>query len=366
MNPELLKALQNVESAVEAAATRQRELADRVHQLEQRGGSPMAAAEARGGHSLVGDVMRSSKLQAFRDGAPTTGRIELKADLVAARKALISIQGAEVTTGQYDVAPTRLPGLANVAQRQLSLLEVLPRLQVGGNTVEFVRLGASFTHAAALQEYESDAKAEQGVPTALASSKIATIAAYVQASKQLMDDEPLLQRQIGDLIGYGVLQKLEVELVAGSGDISGLVTAGTAITATGEPADRISDAASQLITLGWNPGLVVLNPADWHTIRTERSATEGLYIAGSWNVPATPSIWGLPVVTSSSLAVDTALVLDPAQVAILDRQSVTVEISREHGTNFTSNMVTILAELRAGLAIFATGAVGKVDLGLVA
>jgi len=288
------------------------------------------------------------------------------AGLVAARKSLISIQGAEVTTGQYNVQAQRLEGLFNLPVRPLSLLDVLPRIPVSSNAVEFVQLTDSFAHAAALQVYEGDTKAEQSVPTQTGTAKIATIAAWVKASKQLLSDVPMLQRQVADLLGNGVLAKFESELIGGTGDIAGLVPNGTTITATGQPADRISDAASQLIASGWNPGLVVMNPADWHTIRSERSATEGLYIAGTWAQPAAPSIWGLPVVLTPSIAVDKVLVLDPSQVALLDREGVSVEASRETGTNFTTNMVTILGEMRAGLAIFAPRAVGVVDLGLVA
>ncbi|MNG24993.1 hypothetical protein D3C84_1097850 [compost metagenome] len=49
-------------------------------------------------------------------------------------------------------------------------------------------------------------------------------------------------------------------------------------------------------------------------------------------------------------------------MAVLDRESVEVEASRHHGDNFTRNLVTLLAELRAGLAVFAPSAVRLLDL----
>jgi len=369
MNPEtILKSLEKIEGGIGRNADQVRELSDRVSSLEQRGFS-IPGERTSGGIGPVAEFLKSSGLANFLNGAPSTGRVSVKSSIggmIEARKALISIQGAEVTTGQYNVQAQRLEGLFNMPMRQLSLLDVLPSIQVASNAVDYVKLTDSFAHAAALQAYESDQKAEQSVPTATGTAKIATIAAWVQASKQLMSDVPMLRRQIADLLGYGVLAKLESQLVAGTGDIAGLVPNGTAITTTGEPADRISDAASQLIASGWNPGVVVMHPTDWHKIRSERSATEGMYIAGTWAQPAQPSIWGLPVVLTPSIAVDKVLVLDPSQVALLDRESVSVEASRETGTNFTSNQITILGEMRAGLAIFAPRAVGVVDLGLVA
>jgi hypothetical protein len=39
-----------------------------------------------------------------------------------------------------------------------------------------------------------------------------------------------------------------------------------------------------------------------------------------------------------------------------------LQASRHDGNNFTQNMTTLLAELRAGLAVFSTGAVLSVDI----
>ncbi len=57
-----------------------------------------------------------------------------------------------------------------------------------------------------------------------------------------------------------------------------------------------------------------------------------------------------------------ALILDTTTAALLDRQQVTVEASRHDGDNFRRNLVTILAELRAGLAVFAPTATRLVTL----
>ncbi|WP_439850183.1 hypothetical protein ACTACG_19530 [Pseudomonas syringae] len=48
-----------------------------------------------------------------------------------------------------------------------------------------------------------------------------------------------------------------------------------------------------------------------------------------------------------------ALVLDTATTALLDRQEITVEASRMDGDNSRRNLVKILAELSAGLAVYA-------------
>ncbi|KPW43115.1 Phage major capsid protein, HK97 family [Pseudomonas amygdali] len=55
-----------------------------------------------------------------------------------------------------------------------------------------------------------------------------------------------------------------------------------------------------------------------------------------------------------------ALILDTT--SLLDRQEVAVEASRMDGDNFRRNLVTILAELRAGLAVYAPSSMRLVSL----
>jgi len=57
-----------------------------------------------------------------------------------------------------------------------------------------------------------------------------------------------------------------------------------------------------------------------------------------------------------------ALVMDTSVIALLDRQQVSVQLSRHDGDNFRRNLVTILAELRAGLALYAPSATRLVTL----
>lgn len=347
--------------SLEEVKTHQLELADRLVSLEQKGFMPQNVEPTRPASPLA-SFIQSDQLKAVLNGAPSTGRVEVKTTLPALRKSLLSYQGAQTNTNQYNVQAQRDDGLYNAPRLSLSLLDLLPRIRVASNTFEYIRLHSSFSHAAAIQAYESDAKAEQSVPTTTVTAAIATIATWIRASRQVLADAPMLERQIGDLISYGCLKKLEAEIVAGTGSISGLWTSGTALTTTGAQADRLSSAISQMIASGWNPDLIVMNPTDWHEIRTERGTSNDGYVAGGWNQPAAPNVWGLPVVITPSLTANNALVIDRAQVAILDREAPQVMVSSEDGSNFTSNLITILAELRAGLAIFSAGGVGKVTL----
>jgi HK97 family phage major capsid protein len=123
---------------------------------------------------------------------------------------------------------------------------------------------------------------------------------------------------------------------------------------------------------GWNPDLVVLHPNDW--FGNERAvfaadspisiAGDGQYVAGGgWAAPANGGLWGMRRALSVSLTPGTALVLDSSQVAVLDRGPAMVIVSREGHDNISKNLVTMLAEVRVGFAIFSPTAVKKVNVG---
>ncbi|TWH77296.1 HK97 family phage major capsid protein [Azomonas agilis] len=304
----------------------------------------------------------SEQFKLLGKGAASTGRVMIEG---MSLKALTNEgQGAEGSTG-YAAQPQRAEGLYNDPRRSLTLLSVLPSLPVTSSTFEYMRL-ATANNLAAFQIKEGDQKAETNYGMELETANIATVAHWTKASAQVLDDTPALSQKLLSLLEYGVLAKLEAELilgVGGQGRINGLFSLSTSFTPSGvvnqydmPPADRLGAAVVHLQASGWVAGLILMNPVDWHLLASERDA-DGQYVLGSPRDPSPLSLWGVPVVLSPSCPRNAAMVLDPAQIAILDRQSPTLMASREDGNNFTSNMVTLLGEMRVGLAVFASGAV---------
>lgn len=345
------------------------ELNARLQEVEQKqsrasrhGGG--AAVEQNGVGQISDTFSKSDQFEALKKGAPSTGRVAVEN---ISLKAIVNAgQGVSGSTGYQGVAQ-RAPGLYNAPQPRLSLLEVLPSLPATSAVFEYMQLD-TYSNNAAYQTEEGAAKAESNIEATPEQAQIATIAHFIKASKQVLDDNPALQQQISSLMNYGVLAKLEAELiggVGGKGKIKGLnayAVAYTAAVATGlKAADYIGQAVTSLNAAGWSAGLIILNPQDWFAIASERDS-QGQYVLGSPRDPAPPALWGVPVVLSAGQPAGKALVLDPAQVAVLDREQPSVLASREDGSNFTSNLVTLLGELRAGLAVFATGAVLAVTL----
>lgn len=369
MSTEVIKAVQEHADAVNAfkgevakqldeVRGQYRQLWDSMADLAQKssnGGLFMSLNESPG--SVADSFIKSDQLKAMLNGAPGTGRVE-----IANSKAH---QKAAITNTSYGTQASRDPGIHNSPQRPLSLLDSIASLKVAGSSFEYVRLNG-YTNAAAVQVAEGDAKAEASVPTEPVTANISTIAHWTRASLQVLSDAPALNQQLDNLLTYGVRAKLENELLngpGGTGRIHGLVPQATPFVASvgAKAADAIGQAKTALEAAGWVPSLIVMNPADWFAIASERADSgDGQYVLGSPRDPSGPGLWGVPVVTTPSIATGTTLVMDTVQVALLDRESVTVMASREDGTNFTTNMVTLLAEMRGGLAVFSAGAVLKI------
>ena len=306
-------------------------------------------------------VLKDERIAAFKsDPAIRNASVSLNAPLTQLLKRGLVTGDIQSTTDLYDVQPLRANVLAENPMRPLSILEVLPRLPISSNALEYNRL-SGYTNDAAYQTVEGAALAATTMPTTLVTAKIATIGHYLQVSEQVLADTPVLRQQIESLLRYGVMGKAAAEIIVGSGTIDGLQSvAGSYVAATSTPfADAIGEAATQLQIAGWQPNVVVMHPTLWQTIRSDRSATEGLYIAGSWSQPAGTTIWGMNVVLDSSVSATQPLVLDSTQCAILDRQDARIEMGRA-GNDFTNATLTVRAMIRIGLAVFSPSAVLQV------
>lgn len=341
-------------------------LKDRLQDLEQKSARRGAPSGYGGGDDAIVKMAdaftKSGQFEALKSGSPTTGRVTV--ENVAIKSLTNAGQGVAGSTS-YSATAQRQAGLYNDPRRDLSLLDYLPSLPASSATFEYMQI-KDYTNNATEQEEEGQQKAQTSIDAELETANIATVAHWTRASKQVLDDTPALGQQIGNLLNYGLLEKLESRLIAGpggKGKIKGLIGYAVphVVVGTLKPVDAIGQAVTAMKTNGWQARLIIMNPDDWFSISSERDA-DGQYVLGSPRDPAPPVLWGVPVITSGSMPAGTVLLLDTTQVAMLDREQPTLMLSREDGNNFTSNLVTLLAELRAGLAVFSTGAVRSVDI----
>jgi HK97 family phage major capsid protein len=254
--------------------------------------------------------------------------------------------------------------------RRLRIRQLIPTGQTTSNLVQYVKelvftnnagpqAGGSPTVAA-----ENTLKNESDITFQLANAPVITLAHFIMASRQVLDDAPMLASYINGRLLYGLALEEEDELLNGDGSVGmldGLMHQATAFNRSqaGTKLDWLRRAITQLQLSEYDAEFIVLNPADWEDIELTKD-TQGRYIIANPQSLLGPQIWGLPVIPTNSMTASNFLVANGTQAAqIWDRQQAAVELSREDGDNFKKNMVTILAEERLALTVYRPSALIK-------
>jgi HK97 family phage major capsid protein len=288
-----------------------------------------------------------------------------KATLKFETKTLIS--SIAVGSGTAGVlAPQLVGGIVPVAQRRLFLRDLLSRGgRVSGNSAYFIRETA-FTNAASPQGIEGTAKAESAMLFDTVSRNVTTIAHWVPAARQLMDDLPALLDYVRRKLLFGLRYKEDQEILSGDGSayhLTGLLTSATAFntgligSTSWNKIDILRRALEQVEIADEIPaGFFVLNPADWADIELTKS-NQGEYLIGEPGGQdlGPDSLWGKPIVVTNAISAGSFLCGSSEGAELFDRQDATIEISTEYSDYFVRNLMAILCECREVLAIYRPG-----------
>jgi HK97 family phage major capsid protein len=289
------------------------------------------------------------------------GKSSGKVDVKSFDKAL----GSGAASAGALIDPQRNAGILMPGLRRLTIRDLLAQGRISSNSLEYVRENV-FTNSAA-PVAEGNLKPESQLTFTKETATVKTIAHWIQASRQVMDDAPMLESYVNNRLLFGLALIEEGQLLNGDGtgdNLNGLNKVATAydaaLTVAGDTrADLIAHAIFQTSESEFEASGIILNPRDWHAIALLKDA-DGRYIFGGPAAFAAKVMWGLPVVATKAQALGTFTVggFDLAS-QVWDRMDATVEVSREDRDNFVKNMVTILCEERLALAHYRPTAVIK-------
>lgn len=280
-----------------------------------------------------------------------------------ARKTLL--RGGSNTSGQSFVLEDHQPGFIDILQREINVLDLLPRIPTSGDTIEYVREDTFTNNAAFTAEatgFQASTLGGDGVKpeSALAYSTqtatVRTLAHYIPVTNRMLADAPAIRGIIDGRLLLGLQLALESQVISGAGtgeNLTGLINAGIGIVSKGTDygVDAIYKGRTMVRNTGHGrPSAFVLNPTDWQTIRLSResssTATPGTYLMGPPSMSGAVTLWGLPVVEDEAVPAGTALVGDWQQGATLfDREQGNVRAGTIND-QFVRNLQTLLAELR--------------------
>ncbi|WP_444757141.1 phage major capsid protein [Pseudomonas sp. A014] len=263
------------------------------------------------------------------------------------------------------IQPQVNPGILMPGLRRLTIRDLLAQGRVSSNSIEYVRENVFINSAAPVAE--GNLKPESNLTFTKETATVKTIAHWIQASRQVMDDAPMLESYVNNRLLFGLALVEEGQMLNGDGtgdNLLGLNQVATAydasLNATGDTrADMIAHAIFQTSESEFEASGIILNPRDWHAIALLKDA-DGRYIFGGPAAFAAKVMWGLPVVATKAQAQGTFTVggFDLAS-QVWDRMDATVEVSREDRDNFVKNMLTILCEERLALAHYRPTAIIK-------
>jgi len=209
-------------------------------------------------------------------------------------------------------------------------------------------------------QVESNPKQESTMTFTAGTVPVETFAHYVNVSRQAFDDVVGLAAYLDTSLLWGLEKKIEAEILAGSGvspDLDGIIGHATAFDtsllsapAGWNYADVLAAAAVQLRNAGFKCDSFIISPTDWFRLETMKDSTKR-YVIGDPRAALAEALWNRRVVDSPELTTGTFIALDSRRFHIRQRMNATVDISYEHGTNFTSNLCTIRAEERLAFVV---------------
>lgn len=252
----------------------------------------------------------------------------------------------------------RLDGILTPPQEDLRIRDLLNVQNTTSNAIEYI-VETGFTNASAIAP-EKSLKAQSDLTFDIESATVKTLAHWVPATRQIINDAPMLRNYVDGRLTYGLKLTEEAQVLYGDGlgdnmqgimtnpnvqDLGGIVGADTRI-------DHIRRAFTKTLLAGYPATGIVLNPLDWEDIELSKG-TDGHYIWVSVVSGGEPRLWRVPVVESTAMAEGEFLAGAFGLAGQLwDREQANVRISEHHADYFARNMLAILAEERIALTVY--------------
>lgn len=324
----------------------------RLDELEQKNDRKGGGGGYQSEPSLGERYAESDEVKSFI-GNVTSGR-RLRMD----SKAIITSATADADGSAGSLLTPFRDGIVGIPRRPLVMRDLLNVIMVGGNSIEYPKLTGSTNNSTTVAEGVTKPQSE--MKFGLVSVAVRTIAHWVLASRQILDDAPQLAGFIDSELLLGLKLTEDNQILNGSGsgtDLEGIYPQATALSsnpmvvASPTKIDVIGVALLQNALANLPADGIVLHPADWMSMKLLKD-TAGAYILGDPQSDAAPRLFGLPVVTTTAITADKFMVGAFQTCATLyDRWQASIEVSTEDSDNFRKNLVTVLAEERIALAV---------------
>jgi HK97 family phage major capsid protein len=349
-------ATEETKAKADKALTDMNTISARLTEIEQKVARKGSGDQPQQLKSLGQIVIDDDKVKALMEQKNGQARVTIEVkDMLSGG----SLWGSGVSPTSSLVIADRQP-IVPPPMRTLVVRDLLTPGTTSSNAIEYPVETDNPANTGAAVVSEGTRKPQTNLQFDLKSAPVRTVAHYSKASRQILDDAPMLQSYIDGRLRYGLGYVEENELLYGDGTgqhLLGIIPQASAYSAAFTPTslqniDTLRLASLQA-TLALYPATgYVLHPTDWAKIELTKD-TQGRYIVGDPQNQITPRLWNLPVVATQAMQVSHFLTgAFRLGAQIFDRMSIEVLVSTENEDDFVRNMITIRAEERLALAVY--------------
>jgi HK97 family phage major capsid protein len=254
--------------------------------------------------------------------------------------------------------------------------DLLAQGQMSGSVLSYLRETASTNAAAAVAE--GGVKPPSDLTLARVEHGLSKIATVLDVPDEFLEDMDAARSYIDGRLTLFIQQEEEDQILNGNGtapNVRGILnTTGVLTEASASAADNFAAlyrAITEIRTVSLlEPDGVVINPTDYQKLRLATDGNGQFYGGGPFvgpygqgGVVNDPGVWGLRTVVTPAVPAGTAVVAAWAAGAQVFRKGgITVDSTNSDGDKFRSNISTIRAEERLGLAVYRPSAFDVVTL----
>lgn len=203
------------------------------------------------------------------------------------------------------------------------------------------------------------------------------VAAWWKITDDMAEDLPYIVSEINSHAQYNLKLMEEIQLLTGDGtgqNIEGLLTRDVQTLGAGADTDpdRVFKATTLINTAtGFSADAVVINPADYETLRLSKDNNGQYYGGGFFNgaygnggIMQNPPLWGLRTVVTEAIAKGTVVVgAFKVGGTVYRKGGLRVESTNSHDVDFTNDLITYRVRERLALQVKYPKAFVKVTLG---
>ncbi len=360
------KSMAEIKAAVEKGEKSAEDLQAAIDAVKVAQANLKAAEEAEELMKSLGTIDAPKENQEDKKAAPRTlgenfvkfikeAKVGKKFNVVAPMYIKAATDTQTSPAGAVDFATTFDKTVVEAARTPLVVRDLFGAENISGSTLVYLVEGAIQGAPAVTAEGAEKPQVHFADPTPKTVS-LKKIACHIKESDEYINDYPFLASAINGRLLYelGLVEQntLVTDLLATSG-IQSDTTSWTAASTATAIADLILDAAMDVqLASGFAADAIMINPADWYSLRIAKDGESRYYGGGFFGAQSTPDLWGIPVCVTTAVTAGKIVVgAFKACGSVVQNGGVGVEATNTNEDDFVKNLMTIRAEERLALAV---------------